>query len=177
MDLLNGTKTYTIGNLQYASFDHAREWRQYLKDKLVPIGITVLSPLDKVFKNFPQEDEKMQDKLKKALENGDFNYVHNESKSIRARDLAMCDISTFLIAYLDVTKPTIGSIDEIITSKRSSKPVFLVIDGGYKKIPIWLASYFRPNWVYNSLDEVINILYKINNGKEEINNKYWKILE
>lgn len=177
MGLLRGSKIYTIGNLQYSSFEHAKEWREYLKNKLNPRGIKILSPLDKMFSNFPKEDERLQEKLKIALNEGDFNFVHEEAKIIRARDLSACDHSTCLIAYLDITKPTIGSIDEIITSKRNCKPVFLVIDGGYKNCPIWLCSYFKPSWVYDSLDKVIETLYDIDDGKIEVNNKYWKILE
>ncbi len=174
--LLWGTKAYTIGNLQYGSFDHAREWRQYLKVNLEPLGIDILSPLDKPFKNFEREDENLQFKMKEDLNLGNYEKVHQGMKIVRNRDLALCDISTFLIAYIDPNKPTWGSPDEIVTSKRNQKPVFLVLDGGYRNIPLWLASYFRPNWVYEDLDQVISTLVKIDQREIEINNKYWKIL-
>ena len=66
-----------------------------------------------------------------------------------------------------------------ITSKRASKPIFLVIpDKGYRGIPIWLASYFKPNWVYESVDQVVQELYRIDSEPaENLNNKYWKIFK
>ncbi len=175
---LNGTNAYTIGQLQHGSFKYAKEWRSYLQEKLEPLGVHILSPLDKMFKNFPKEGEHFNAELKQALKDGKYQWVHEEMKVIRNRDLAACDFSTFLIAVIDPKTVTWGCTDEIITSKRNQKPVFLVIpDKGYEEIPLWLASYFRPNWVYKNLDEVIDILYKIDSGKIEVNNKYWKILE
>lgn len=176
MGLLKDTKCYTIGPLEFGSFDKAISWRQSLKDELCPLGIDILSPLDKVFKNFPKEGRGFNQHLREELKKGNFDYVHTEMKQIRTRDLALCDLSTFLIAYLDINIPTFGSVDEIITSKRNQKPIFLIIDGGYKNIPLWLSSYFKPNWVYNDLDSVVAIIKKINSGEEQINNKYWKIL-
>ena len=178
MNILKGSRVYTIGQLQHESFTYANEWRNYLLEKFNPLGIQVLSPIEKVFKNFPLESKDMQDKMKDALKEGNYDFVHREMTAIRNRDLAMCDLSTFLIAVIDPNKVTWGCTDEIITSKRSRKPVFLVIpELGYAGIPLWLASYFKPNWVYKSLDDVIDTIYRIDAGKEEVNNKYWKILE
>lgn len=175
-NLLRGTTAYTIGNLQYSSFKFAKQWRDELKEKLDPIGVKVLSPLDKVFKNYEAEGSDKNKELIAALQKGKFDYVHEEALKIRSRDLRLVDHAVFLVAVLDVTKPSVGSIDEIITAKRAAKPVFLVIpNSGYKQIPIWLASYFKPQWVYKNLDEVVEILFAIDEGKEEINSKYWKI--
>ncbi len=178
MNLLKGTKTYTIGPLQYASWEKAKKWRDKVKVELAPLGIDVLSPLDKVFRNYPQESESKNKELREALLEGRYDYVHKEMLDIRNRDLCCCDISTFLIAVLEPGVPSFGAIDEIITSKRAAKPVFLVIPSlGYAGIPLWLASYFKPEWVYASVDEVISKLKDIDAGKVELDRKYWKIVE
>ena len=180
MHTLKGTTVYTIGNLEYGSFGFAAKWRQEVRESLEPIGVRVLSPLDNVFKTFAPESAGWNKSLKEDLKNPKkWNFVHEEAKKIRNRDLAMVDISTFLIACLDPTLPTFGTIDEIITAKRACKPVFLVIpEKGYEGIPIWLASYFKYNWVYNSLKQVLIQLHMINeNPVEDLNNKYWKIFK
>ncbi len=177
MGLLKGTVTYTVGNLQYGCFDAAKSWRDSLKEQLSPLGIRILSPLDKMFRNFEKEGKDFNKELVQALKEGRHQWVHEQAKSIRSRDLSACDVSQFLIAYLDPTKPTFGSTDEIITAKRNLKPVFLILDGGYSNCPIWLCSYFKPHWVYPSLDKVVDTLKKIDTGEIEINTKYWKILE
>jgi hypothetical protein len=143
------------------------------------MGIQVLSPLDDLFKTFKAESSGFNQHLRKCLKDPDsWEYVHEQAKLIRGRDLAMVDHSNFLICVLDPSKPTFGTIDEIITAKRASKPVFLVVpELGYSGIPIWLSSYFKPNWVYSSLAEVFQVLKKIDNEPpENLNNKYWKIL-
>ena len=178
MNLLKGTNCYTIGQLQHGCFDYAKEWRAYLQEQFNDLGIKILSPLDRMFRNFPAEGENLNNELKQALKDGKYDWVHEQMKRIRSRDLAACDFSTFLIAVLDPNKITWGATDEIITAKRNQKPVFLVIpEKGYSEIPLWLSSYFRPNWVYKDLDEVINVVKKIDLGEIEINSKYWKILD
>lgn len=184
MNTLSGTKIYTIGNLEYGSFKEAESWRDKVKEKLEPLNIKILSPLDNLFKTFTPESEGWNKKLKEMLKNSEnWDFVHKETQKIRNRDLAMVDRSDFIICVLDITKPTYGTTDEIITAKKACKPVFLVIPesqnvvGGYASCPIWLCSYFKPNWVYSSLEEVIEKIYDINNKPaEELNNKYWKIL-
>ena len=180
MGTLSNTTVYTIGNLEYDSFSFAAKWRDLIAQELNPLGIRVLSPLDNVFKTFSPESAGWNKKLKEDLKNPKYwDEVHEEAKKIRNRDLAMVDISTFLIAVLNPEKPTFGTTDEIITAKRACKPVFLVIpDKGYAGIPIWLASYFKPSWVYSSVNDVIGKLKIIDQEPvENLNNKYWKIFK
>lgn len=175
---LYGSKCYTIGNLEFDSFASAKVWRDVLKEELEPLGIQILSPLDNVFKSFHPEAAGYNKQLREMLQDpAKWNEVHEKAKNIRNRDLAMVDASQFLIGVLNTEKPTFGFTDEVITAKRNQKPVFLVIpDKGYEGIPIWLASYFKPNWVYRNIEEVIVEVKKINSESiENLNNKYWKL--
>ena len=175
MNILKGTRVYTCGALQFGNFDNAVKWRQVLKDHFSPLGIKVLSPMDEVFHNFPKESEMSFTEIKKLLAEGDHEEAHAKSKVLRNKDLAMIDNSTFIIAVLEPGIPTYGTIDEILTAKRAQKPVFLVINGGYKNIPVWLASYFKPSWVYSDLAEVVLRVRDIDSGKIPINTEYWRI--
>jgi len=180
MNTLNGTRAYTVGNLEFDSFTSAAQWRQKLIEALTPIGIQILSPLDNMFKTFHPETAGWNRELRSMLKDPNrWNEVHEAAKLVRNRDLAMVDASQFLVAVLNPDKPTFGTTDELITAKRSCKPIFLVIpERGYSAIPIWLASYFKPEDVYESVDEVIRELYRINSEPvENLNNKYWKIFK
>lgn len=180
MGTLAGTKAYTVGNLEFDSFTSAAKWRQQLVEALNPIGVQILSPLDNPFKTFQPESAGHNRRLREMLQDpAKWDEVHKQAQLIRNRDLAMVDASQLIVAVLDATKPTFGTTDEIITAKRSCKPVFLVVpDKGYSGIPIWLASYFKPSWVYSSIEQVIKELYRINDAPvEELNNKYWKIFK
>ncbi len=165
-----------IGQLEYGCFNNARQWREDFSEKVQDMGIITFSPLDHVFLNYEVEDKNFQDQIKAALQNGDYDFAHEQMKKIRSRDLYLCDISDFLVGVLNPKLPTFGTIDEIITSKRANKPVFLVVEGGYKNLPLWLCSYFKKEWVYNSLEEVIAVLRKIDSGEIVINSKYWRLV-
>lgn len=180
MGTLEGTKAYTVGNLEFDSFTSAAKWRQQLVEALTPIGVQILSPLENAFKTFKPESAGWNKELKRMLQDpSKWGDVHEAAKNIRSKDLCYVDISTFIVAVLNPEKPTYGLVDELITGKRSCKPIFLVIpEKGYSGIPIWLASYFKPSWVYSSIEQVIEELYRINDAPvEELNNKYWKILK
>ena len=175
--VLYKTKVYLCCQLQFGDFDQVRRDHDYFKEKTKRIGLTVLSPLDRMFMSFEMESKEMHFNLKERLKAGDYDYVYEQTKLIRNRDLAACDLSTFIVAKFDPNLPAIGLVDEVITSKRNGRPVFLILENGYASCPIWLCSYFKPSWVYKSYDEVINKLFEIDSGHQEINPKTWKILE
>ena len=176
MGILYKTKCYLGCQLQFGDFDQVKKEHDYFKEETKEIGLTVLSPLEPIFTSSESESKELHLLIKKELEKGNFNFVHEEMKKIRSRDLAACDLSTFIVAKLNPTVPAFGLTDEIITSKRNGRPVFLILENGYGTCPLWLCSYFKPNWVYRSYDEVISTLFKIDSGKQEIDLKTWKIL-
>ena len=175
--LLYLEKVYLAGNLEHEDFTYAQGWRDYFKEQTKDLGLICLSPLDKIFINYEKEGKDLQVRLKQKLVDGDFLSVCETMRHVRSRDLACADIALFLVVVLNPKVPTFGTVDEIITSKRANRPVFLVIpDLGFRGIPLWLASYFRPEWVYKCLDDVIIQLRKIDAGEVELNSKYWRIL-
>ncbi len=176
MGILYKTKCYLGCQLQFGDFDQVKKEHDYFKEKTKEIGLTVLSPLEPIFISSEGESKQTHFNLKENLKNGNFDYVHDEFKKIRSRDLAACDVSTFIVAKLNPNIPAFGLTDEIITSKRNGKPVFLILTDGKESCPLWLTSYFKSNWIYRSYDEVIDKLFEINSGKQEIDFKTWKIL-
>lgn len=177
MGILYKTKGYLCGNLEYEQEGFTKEWRNYFKEKVKDMGITCFSPLDKVFKDFGEpETHGFQTHLKDALQRGEYQYVHEKMKVVRDRDLRMVDLANFLVTVINPNIPTIGTIDEVLTGLEQRKPVLMVIPGlGYKGLALWLTSYFKPHWVYDSIDGAINELKKIDSGEIKLNLKYWRI--
>lgn len=174
--VLYKTKCYLAGNLEFEEENVTKEWRNYFKEQVKPMGITCFSPLDKVFKDFGQpETYGFQKHLKEALGRGEFDYVHEQAKIFRDRDLRMVDLASFVVCVLNVQRPSFGTTDEVLTALEQKKPVMLCISGGYKNIPLWLSAYFRKTWVYSDVDEMINMIKRIDSGKEKLNIKYWRI--
>lgn len=175
--ILYKAKCYLAGNLEFESFDLAVDWRVEFTKKVKNLGIVTLSPIDNLFVNYDKEDKDFQDKLKFARQNGEFDYVHEKMKEIRSRDLWCVDVSTFVVAVLNPNIPTVGTVDELIVAKRQNKPVFLVLEGGYRRLPLWWCSYFKKEWVYENLDQVVDRLKLIDSGEVEVNPKYWRLLK
>lgn len=174
---LKGAKCYSIGPLEFGDWDHAALWRKTLQQELAPLNIRVISPLDEVFTTFKQESKAFHKVLLDKLKNGDWEYVHNEMRKIRNRDLAITDHSTFIVAVLPEGVPTVGGIDELLTARRLCRPIFLVVpDKGFGGLPLWLCSYFKPESVYKSLEDAVKDIKKIDQTPpEELDSKYWKI--
>lgn len=180
-NILRGTYCYTIGNLQYTGFSHGINWRKQVKEELEPIGVKILSPLDKIFLNYQKEDEDTLKQLKQMAVDGRWVELRERAKEIRRRDLSACDYSTFLIAVIDTRYHTCGSYDEVFTSLKNNKPVFFHFIGDkenpIENIPTWMWACVPPEFFYSSLEDIIEDIKKIDKGEKQIDQKYWKILE
>lgn len=177
MNLFNKTRCYLIGNLQSESenWEYVVNWRKDFSEKVRDMGVITMSPLDKVFVNFKQESRIFQTEMLKLLEEGKLDEVHNEMKSVRRRDLAMIDHSNFIVGVLNAEKPTFGTVEELSFAVRANKPIFLVIQQGIKKVPLWIAGMLKPDSFYNSLDEVLNKLQAIDCGTIPITDENWRL--
>ncbi len=175
--VLYGSKVYTIGNLQAESYEFAKGWRDEFKRAMDLMGVITMSPLDEVFVNFKFESKGFRELMYECLEKGDHDTVHKEFQSIRRRDLAMVDHSQFIVGILNPAIPTFGTIEELSFATRANKPIFLVIHGGRKRVPLWVQGMVKPECIYEKLDYVIGDLHKINAGLTPISNEKWRIFK
>lgn len=176
-NLLKGSKCYLAGNLQAQSNEISVSWREDFKSKVKEMGIVTLSPLDKVFINFEKEGKGFREEMFKYLEEGNILEVHNRMKNVRRRDLAMIDFSSFVVVVLNSELPTFGTIEEMSVSQKQNKPIFIVVKPNLKKIPLWIAGMFKPECFFNTLEEVIDKLHKIDQDEEYISQENWRIFE
>lgn len=175
MNKLSLTKTYLAGNLEYISAKDAHAWRDDFKLFCNALGIVCMSPLEQVFANFPVESPESQASLKGSVRAGRLLRVHNKMKEIRRRDLSMVDHSTFVVAVINTTKPTFGTVEELVVAEKSNKPVFIVVSPSTKETPLWLLGMFKPYCFYNSIEEVKIAIKKLDSGRTRMDRKHWKI--
>ncbi len=99
-------------------------------------------------------------------------------KTVRAYDLNLVDRSDF---YYTLTLCQMwllgGSAEEIVTAVREKKPVFISMEGGKAKTPLWMLGMLPHKYIYNSLDEVVEMLYAIDNGSKPIDSDRWRLLQ
>lgn len=153
-----------------------RGWREDIKPKLTNMGITVFDPYVKPFMDDTNEDESVRGQLKTWMEAGEYDKVSERMKKIRAFDLRLCDLSDFIIAHINPSVASWGSAEEIVTSVRMRKPVFLSIEGSKKVCPLWIMGMLPHKYIYNNTDEIIEALNKIDSGEKVIDNDRWKLL-
>jgi hypothetical protein len=173
MGLLAKTKVYLVGHMQYVN---GRGWREDVTKSLVEMGVTVFDPYHKPFIDDTKEDETMRTVLHEQMVNGEFDKVANRMKKVRNFDLRLCDLSDFIIAHIRPDVASWGSAEELVTNCRAKKPVFISIEGGKTCTPLWIMGMFPHKYIYNNVDEIVEMLKKIDSGDKVIDNERWKLL-
>lgn len=173
MNLLNKTKTYLVGHMQYAD---GSSWRQLIRGDLEKINITVFDPYDKPFVKDVDEGNQIRSKLKDCMENDQFDEVQKAMKEIRIYDLNLVDRSDFIIAHIIPDIASWGSAEELVTANRAKKPIFLSVEGGKKNCPLWILGMIPHRYIYNNLSEILLTLKMIDKGELSIDSNRWRLL-
>jgi hypothetical protein len=98
-------------------------------------------------------------------------------KTVRAYDLNLVDRSDFIVAHLVPEVASWGSAEEIVTALREKKPVFVSMEGGKSKTPLWMLGMFPHKYIYNTVDEIIDMLFAIDCGNKPIDSDRWRLLQ
>jgi hypothetical protein len=174
MNLLYKTKTYLVGHMQYLS---GRDWRKEVTEKLEPLNITCFNPYEKPFIKDVEEDENSRIEMETWMKTKQYDRVTEKMRTVRSYDLNLVDRSDFIIAHLVPDVASWGSAEEIVTAVRMKKPIFISMEGGKSKAPLWMLGMLPHKFIYNSLDEVIEMLYAIDDGNKPIDSDRWRLLQ
>lgn len=167
------TRAYLVGAMSCAD---GSSWRSKVEQSLKEMGVIVLNPYNHPFVNSCQEDNDATNKLKKMIALNQYDEASAMTRKIRTEDLRCVDISDFIFCYLNPKVPTCGSYEELFESNRSKKPIFLSIDGGKKETPLWLFGTIPHKYIYDNVDDAIEMLKKIDNGTVAIDSERWRLL-
>jgi len=156
---------------------NGRNWREEVSSKLEPIGITCFDPYKKPFVKDVDESESAREDMETWSKNEQYDLLTNKMKTIRSYDLNLVDRSDFIIAHLVPDVASWGSAEEIVTAVRMKKPIFISMQGGKTKTPLWLFGMIPHKYIYNSISEIIDMIYFINSGRKEIDSDRWRLLQ
>jgi len=159
--------------MQYVS---GRNWRDKVTEDLERLSITCFDPYKKPFIKDVEEDEASRQEMETWMRTKQYDRVTERMKTVRAYDLNLVDRSDFIIAHLVPEVASWGSAEEIVTAVREKKPVFVSMEGGKSKTPLWMLGMFPHKYIYNTIDEVIEMLYAIDNGSKPIDSDRWRLL-
>ena len=173
MNLLENTRTYLVGHMQYAN---GRDWREYVEKKLDSLNIKIFNPYKKPFVKDVNEDEGVRQKVADDMENGHYSDVARRMKQIRSYDLNLVDRSDFIIAHLLPDVASWGGAEEIVTAVRMKKPIFISMEGGKKKTPLWMMGMMPHHYIYDSIEDVVDMITRIDEGAKQIDSDRWRLL-
>jgi len=171
--VLERTRTYLVGHMQYAN---GRNWRDHVEEELDQINIITFNPYKKPFVKDVNEDEDARLSLDHCQERGYFNDVSERMSLVRSYDLNLVDRSDFIIAHLLPDIASWGSAEELVTAVRMKKPMFISMEGGKRKTPLWLMGMLPHHYIYDTVDEVLEMIHQINDGKKAIDSDRWRLL-
>jgi nucleoside 2-deoxyribosyltransferase len=153
-----------------------RNWREDVSKKLERLKITCFDPYKKPFIKDVEEDEASRGEMETWMRTKQYDRVTERMKTVRAYDLNLVDRSDFIIAHLVPEVASWGSAEEIVTAVREKKPVFVSMEGGKSKTPLWMLGMFPHKYIYNSVDEITEMLYAIDGGNKPIDSDRWRLL-
>lgn len=167
------TKTYLVGHMQYSD---GSSWRAKLTPELEKMGVTVFNPYSKPFIKDVQEADASKEELLAAQARGDFAWLQKKMREIRSFDLNLVDRSDYIIAHIEPKIASWGSSEEIVTAVRMKKPIFLSVDGGKAHTPLWIFGMLPHEYIYNSVDDILSVLQRIDRGEKELDSNRWRLL-
>lgn len=173
-NVLFRTKVYTIGAMEYAD---GSDWRETVENTLELCGITVFNPYKKPFINDCDESSDVRVRMRIAMKEGRYDEVAEWARSIRRFDLNLVDRSDFIIAYIIPSTASWGTAEELSTAVAARKPIFVVIEGGKKNTPLWLMGQLKHKYIYDSIDDVLDMVLKIDRGDVIIDSPTWRLLK
>ena len=87
----------------------------------------------------------------------------------------MVDRADWLVLSINPHKPTYRSTHELVQANLQRKPVIVQIND-ISTMPIWYCGLIDFDLVFETFDEVIECVRRVNNSNpKKLNDKHWKI--
>lgn len=156
--------------------DSGKTWRSYIQEELRALNIKFFDPSQD---NFIESLDEIDSKEKRLalMKDHNFDKIQKEMKFVRSYDLNLVDRSDFLVGHIIPKLASWGTAEELYTANRMKKPIFLSVDGGKEKTPLWLMGTLPHKYIYNDIDSIVKKIKSINSGETTIDSKRWRLLK
>ena len=171
---LYGATSYLIGCMDRVA-DGGIGWRKSLEPFLRSLGIVILNPCDKPI-DVGHETIEDRNRRRKLKQLGEYHTLAKEIKELRSVDLAMVDMSRFIICNIDVTIHAVGTYEELFWANRCKKPVLIHCEQSVKELPDWLFGVLPYEFFFDNWEALKTYISLVNNkavDKERLNYR-WK---
>ncbi len=159
MNRLAHSRVYLVGPMDRAP-DAGIGWRQRIQHDLADLHLVWLDPTQKPIDIGIENPESRARRVAAKLA-GDYDTVAKEMKIIRHVDLRMTDVADFIIAHIDTSIYSFGTIEELVTANRMKKPIIVHVEQGKKNTPDWLFAMIPHQMIFSTWDEVYGYLRHI----------------
>ncbi|UCH71808.1 MAG: hypothetical protein JSW62_05265 [Thermoplasmatales archaeon] len=173
---LKGLACYLSGPIDFEK-DKGHGWRDDLTPFLQKKNVRVFNPLKHSFYGTDSVDTIKRPKMQELLDVGDFHSLRDEVKEINHWDLRALDLSSFVIVNYNIDVIMCGTMEEIFTANKQTKPVLLMVGNKIKKLSKWMFGRFPPEHMFTSWEALKFYLDNIDHGPEsfmsEADTKRW----
>ena len=69
-----------------------------------------------------------------------------------------------------------GAAQKSLLLRANEEATFVSVEGGKNKTPLWLLERMPHNYFYNDIDEVLDMIRKIDSGEKKIDSDRWRLL-
>lgn len=170
MHRLKYSRVYLSGPMDKAA-DHGVGWRKRFIEQTKHLGLGIIDPTNKPIPCTSELGNERETMLI-LREQGRWAELRDFVKRFRREDLRFTDIADFLVVGIDPNIHTVGTYDEVFTAERQKKPLLCIIEGGKKVLPFWNFAVFRPNEIFESVEECVGYLDGIDNGSIPIDDRW-----
>ena len=165
MNILNRAKGYLVGPMEHDATGN--DWRKDLITRTNDLGIIWLNPYDVMIEGAEPETPEYHRGLIIARENGDYDYVTQEARKFRSRDLFVVDRADFIVFYWDSTVPICGSWEEVFLANRAKKKIYMLCKSGKRHAPLWMFGTIPHSDIVTTMQDVIDDLRLIDSGQKK----------
>jgi len=158
--------------------DDGVQWRKYVKEECAKrdIHIKFFDPCDKP-KELGSEIGTEKIAVQRLVKEGKWKEAQKAVRIFRHFDLRAIDWCDFVIAKIDINVHACGTYDEIFLAEREHKLILIIMGEGQVKsdIPSWLISFINEEEVFDTEDDCIDYLCKLNSGEVELDDRWVKL--
>lgn len=167
---LKNTRTYLVGAMDRVK-DGGITWREKISEPLSKMGVKILDPCKKIINKISEESARKDIEFYKQTEQ--YDKIKENFSIIRCADLRCVDISDFIIAHIDIDVHACGTYEEIVTANRQKKPILVWCEQGKKNAPNWLFFMLPHEHIFNSMEDIIKYLKKVDKSKNPNKLERW----
>ncbi len=175
MNRLRNMRIYLAGCIDRVA-DDGVVWRRQIRKSLKDHGILWLDPTDKPTSVAAEDPETRRVRHQRKAA-GDYKYVANEMKIIRATDLRLVDIADALIVNIDVDVHAAGTYEELYLANRQRKPVLVRTVQSVASTPDWLFGTLPYQHFFGDWDSLIKYLHHVDADPEIETYNRWKFFD